>query len=278
MSDDVIAGYKVHPAASVFPLLEGQEFDELVESVRKNGILHPVVVRRTADGDELIDGRNRLRAAEAVRAAGHQCEVPVMHWNDAISNVSEWIWETNATRRQLTEDAVALASAAIWPLINAENRARKEATQFDSEKAKAARATVRTESYEPSKRDTKTENARSTVGQVAAKAGTSMHKARQAVAVQKAIGAGELPASTANEVMKGRKKLRDVAPKKEPTKQAQNRRLKDKLVELMISVRRAVEKLDENSDPASARRRTVVDELRRLADLLDKTVRKEGNA
>lgn len=39
-------------------------------------------------------------------------------------------------------------------------------------------------------------NARSTVGQVAAKAGTSMHKARQAIAVQKAIEAGE-PATAA---------------------------------------------------------------------------------
>ena len=199
-------------------------------------------------------------------------------WDGSMGNVCEWIWETNATRRQLTDDAVTLASAAIWPLINAENRARKEAAQFDSEKAKAARATVRTESYEPSKRDTKAENARSTVGQVAAKAGTSMHKARQAVAVQKAIGAGELPASTAKEVMKGEKKLRDVAPKKGPSKQSQSNRLKDKLMTLMIDVRRAVEQLDETCGPESARRQTVVEELRRLANYLDKSARKEGGA
>ena len=42
-----------------------------------------------------------------------------------------------------------------------------------------------------------------------------MHKARQAIAVQKAIEAGELPAETAKEVMAGKKKLREVAPKVE---------------------------------------------------------------
>jgi len=215
---EIICGYRVHPAASVFPLLDGEEFDELVESVRKNGILHPVVVRSTPDGDELIDGRNRLRAAEVVRTAGHRCEVPVTHWDNAMGNVSEWIWETNATRRQLTDDAVTLASAAIWPLIKAENRARQEATQFDSEKASkaaTARHAVTTKSCEPQERDRKAEHARSTVGQVAAKAGTSMHKARQAVAVQKAIESGAIPATAAQEVMAGKKKLRDVAPKPE---------------------------------------------------------------
>jgi len=50
---------------------------------------------------------------------------------------------------------------------------------------------VATKTSPPQKRDTKSKDARSTVGQVAAKAGTSIHKARQAVAVQKAIEAGE---------------------------------------------------------------------------------------
>ena len=49
---------------------------------------------------------------------------------------------------------------------------------------------------------------------MAAKAKTSQHKARQAIAVQKAVAAGELPAETAKDLMAGKKKLRDVAPKK----------------------------------------------------------------
>lgn len=208
-----ICGYTVHPAAAVFPLIEGDEFDGLVESIIRNGIQHPIVVRRGQGVDELIDGRNRLRAVEAAREQGHKVAVPVVEWKDDGRNVAEWIWDTNAMRRQMTDDGIAIASAAIWPLIAKENEARREASKFTTEKAKAARLTVRTKSDEPSKRDTKAENSRSTVGQVAAKAGTSMHKARQAIAVQKAIEAGELPAETAKEVMAGKKKLREVAPK-----------------------------------------------------------------
>jgi hypothetical protein len=59
------------------------------------------------------------------------------------------------------------------PLIAKENEARREASKFDKAKAsEAARATVNTKTDSPSKRDAKEMNARSTVGQVAAKAGT----------------------------------------------------------------------------------------------------------
>ncbi len=227
---EVVGGYAVHPAASVFPLMEGEEFENLVESIRARGVIHPIVVLRAAGSgqvDELLDGRNRLRAAAEARNRGVRVDVPVVEWTDDGRNIAEWIWDTNATRRQMTDDGIAMASSAIWPLIAKENEARREASKFTSEKAKAARATVTTKSSEPSKRDRKAEDARSTVGQVAAKAGTSMHKARQAIAVQKAIEAGELPAETAKEVMAGKKKLREVAPKKKPpSDEPRNRTMK----------------------------------------------------
>ena len=218
-----IAGFTVHPAAAVFPLIEGDDLSDLCESIRMHGVQHPAVVR----GSELLDGRNRMRACEALKAEGWSGSCPVVEWNDDGRNVAEWIWDTNALRRHMDDDGIAMASSAIWPLIAKENEARKAATKFDSEKAsKAAKArhAVRTESCEPQKRDGKAEHARSTVGQVAEKAGTSMHKARQAVAVQKAIEAGELPAGTAQEVMSGKKRLRDVAPKPERKKREQKHR------------------------------------------------------
>lgn len=217
---EMIDGYVVHPAASVFPLMEGEEFENLVESVRARGIIHPVVVRRATgfdECDELLDGRNRLRAAEEARNRGVRVDVPVVEWIDDGRNIASWIWDTNAVRRQMTDDGFAIASAAIWPLIAKENEARREASKFDKAKATEAakaRHAVDTKSSPRHKQDTKAKHARSTVGQVAAKAGTSMHKARQAIAVQKAIEAGELPAEAAKEVMAGKKKLRDVAPKK----------------------------------------------------------------
>ena len=54
---EVIGGYKVHPAASLFPLLVGEEFDAMVASMGIFGLAIPIVVK----GEYLIDGRNRLR-------------------------------------------------------------------------------------------------------------------------------------------------------------------------------------------------------------------------
>jgi ParB-like chromosome segregation protein Spo0J len=215
---EVICGYVVHPAAAVFPLMEGDAFDELVESVCRNGVQQPIVVRRGIDADELIDGRNRLRAAEEAQRAGFNVSVPVTEWADDGRSVAEWVWDTNAVRRQMNVDALNLAAAAISPLIEAENAARKKAAQFDAEKAsKAAKArhAVNTKSCSPQNRDATEMHARSTAGQVAAKAGGSIHKARQAIAVRKAVDNGTLPPETIDDVMAGRKKLRDVAPKQE---------------------------------------------------------------
>jgi len=49
----------VHPAADLFPLITGQEFQDLCDSIGNQGLEIPVVL--THDG-YLLDGRNRLRA------------------------------------------------------------------------------------------------------------------------------------------------------------------------------------------------------------------------
>ena len=56
--------YEVHPLADALPLIEGDEFDALVEHIRENGLTNPVVL--SADGTTLIDGRNRYRACDVL--------------------------------------------------------------------------------------------------------------------------------------------------------------------------------------------------------------------
>lgn len=218
-----IGGYKVHPAASLFPLIEGEEFEELVESIKTNGQQHPIIV----DGDVLIDGRNRLRAIMQLVEQGDFVEPKIEKWKHDGRSITEWIYDTNFVRRHMTEDARVFVSSAICKIIANENAERKKAAEFDSQKAKAARATVTTKPSEASKRDRKAEHARSTVGQVAKKAGTSMHKARQAIAVQKAIDAGEMPVEVGKEIVAGSKKLKDVLPKKQKPKKQKPKPCKD---------------------------------------------------
>jgi hypothetical protein len=108
-------------------------------------------------------------------------------------------------------------------MIRAENDERQKAAQFTrgiSGNPSGKQVTTKTES--PAPRDRKESNARSTVGQVAAKAGVSMHKARQAIAALDAVEAGTVTPEALAEVKAGKKKLRSVIPKK--TKASAKRR------------------------------------------------------
>ena len=52
-------GARWHPYADIFPWIEGPAFDDLVEDIRRNGVLEPIVF---LDG-AILDGRNRYMAA-----------------------------------------------------------------------------------------------------------------------------------------------------------------------------------------------------------------------
>jgi hypothetical protein len=232
MSDERLGGFTVHPAAAVFPLIEGDEFDDLCDSIRSHGVQHPAVVR----GTELLDGRNRMRACERLKAEGWAGSCPTVEWKHDGRNVAEWIWDTNAIRRHMDDDGIVMASSAIWPLIAKENEAKKTANlKRDAGPGRGHTKNRGDENVATVSRDTKTKDARSTIGQVAEKAGVSRHKARQAVAVQKAIEAGELPAETAKEVMAGKKKLRDVAPRSKPNPKAKKAETKHRTMAAILT-------------------------------------------
>src|SRR5215471_15862231 len=54
-----------HPLANLFPMIEGAEFDELVSSIRMNGLREPVIIHEGM----ILDGRNRYRACRAAGVA-----------------------------------------------------------------------------------------------------------------------------------------------------------------------------------------------------------------
>ena len=64
-----IAANPMQPRKAFSP----QGLDELAESIRAHGILHPLTVRRVADRYELISGERRLRAAKQLGLATVPC-------------------------------------------------------------------------------------------------------------------------------------------------------------------------------------------------------------
>ena len=134
--------YRVHPAAAVFPIMSGREFDELVEDVRVNGLREPVVV----SGDQLIDGRNRVRACAAAGV------VPQVRELEHGTDVASWVMSVNVHRRHLDasqrallasrlsalSDEVTLSQAGEMMGVSRASVARAAAVEKDPEPLRAA--------------------------------------------------------------------------------------------------------------------------------------------
>jgi protein gp37 len=88
--------YEVHPFADAFPLIEGEEFAELVLDVKRNGLREPITL--SADKSTLVDGRNRYRACEA---AGLDPVFEALPGRYDEGMVLDLIVSKNAARRHL---------------------------------------------------------------------------------------------------------------------------------------------------------------------------------
>lgn len=94
--------FEVHPFADAFPLVDGEEFAQLVADVKKNGLREPIILNH--DGAVLVDGRNRYRACDAAgvdpvyeRLGAHYTEPMIL----------DLIVSKNLARRQLDSGQVA---------------------------------------------------------------------------------------------------------------------------------------------------------------------------
>lgn len=101
-AEDLLDSVEVHPAAELFPLIEGAEFNVLVADIQEHGQRDPVVF--TPDG-LLLDGRNRWRAC---RAAGIG---PVTRTE--TSEPWAFVISTNLHRRHLNDSQRAMIGARI---------------------------------------------------------------------------------------------------------------------------------------------------------------------
>lgn len=114
----LIGQYETHPAADVFPLIEGAEFDALCADIREHGLREPITRMRLKGKRLVLDGRNRLRACEATGTR------PVWREYEGDSPTA-FVVSLNLKRRNLTKSQATACAVEMLPLFEAEAKARQ---------------------------------------------------------------------------------------------------------------------------------------------------------
>lgn len=150
-----IAGFRIHPAADAFPLIEGPEYAQLVDDIRRNGLHEPIWATYQAptldecddyqrvpedhwqdhpcndhdrvacddchqwleeeDVDSILDGRNRLRACES---AGIKPRFRRYEGDDPVG----FVVSMNIHRRHLDESQRGMIAARLAKLPKGSNQ------------------------------------------------------------------------------------------------------------------------------------------------------------
>lgn len=99
-----LSSLEIHEAAHLFPKMQEQEFAELKEDIRINGLQMPILIF----ADKVVDGCHRLRAC---------IELGIIPRFEEIQAANESIWQAvvsiNLHRRHLTEGQRALIAARL---------------------------------------------------------------------------------------------------------------------------------------------------------------------
>jgi N6-adenosine-specific RNA methylase IME4/ParB-like chromosome segregation protein Spo0J len=120
-----------HPLASIFPLLTGAAFDELVEDIRTHGVREKILLFQ----GKILDGRNRYRAA---RKAGRDCPTRVYQGPDPLG----FVISLNIKRRHLNESQRAMVAARIANMQHGGDRRSNQAANLPLDFSQDAAATL----------------------------------------------------------------------------------------------------------------------------------------
>ena len=106
VSLDSLVPFAEHP----FKLYEGERLDDMVESIRANGVLVPIIAREKNNKFEILSGHNR---ANASKIAGLN-DIPAILLKD-VSDKEAWVYviETNLIQRSFADMSHSEKAAVI---------------------------------------------------------------------------------------------------------------------------------------------------------------------
>jgi len=103
--------YEFHPLANIFPLIEGQAYQDLLTDVMRHGIREPVWLYE----GQILDGRNRYRAATAMG-------VPFDTREYEGGDPAAFVVSLNLHRRHLSESQRATVAAKLANLQSGQKK------------------------------------------------------------------------------------------------------------------------------------------------------------
>ena len=105
---------KFHEAANIFPLMTGDDFDQLVEDIRENGLREAIAL---LDG-KVLDGRNRYRACLLAKVI---CRSHDIETDDPVA----YVLSLNKHRRHLTPTQLSMVAAKARKFYDDEAKERQ---------------------------------------------------------------------------------------------------------------------------------------------------------
>lgn len=103
---DMLVHYRKHP----FTLYTGERLDDMVQSVKNNGILTPIIVRDAAGKYEILAGHNRTNAA---KLAGLTTVPAVVKTNLSDEDAEMYVIETNLMQRGFKDLHISEQAAVV---------------------------------------------------------------------------------------------------------------------------------------------------------------------
>jgi ParB-like chromosome segregation protein Spo0J len=111
-----------HPVASIFPLLQGDDFEALKADIAENGLIEPIWLH--PDG-RITDGRNRFRACDAL---GIEPRFRTYQGDLSPMALVRFVISLNEKRRHLSSSqraAVAVMATEVVEMLEEEAKDRQ---------------------------------------------------------------------------------------------------------------------------------------------------------
>ena len=110
------AELQYHPAASVFPMMRGEEYRQLLHDIQEHGLREPILL---CDG-QILDGRNRFRVCREIGI-----EPAFRKWDGKGGSPLSVVLSLNLHRRHLSSSQRAAIAVEILPMLEQQAQGRQ---------------------------------------------------------------------------------------------------------------------------------------------------------